>query len=47
MICAISRTKLGLGINIAPDDVDLAEVVGDTVDQLRAAHPGRRINFLH
>lgn len=44
-LCDFNRTKLGLGINIAPNDVDLAEVVGDTVDQLRAAQPDRRIDL--
>lgn len=44
-LCDFNRTKLGLGINIAPDDVDLADVVGDTVDQLRATHPDRRIDL--
>ncbi|WP_454741978.1 ATP-binding protein [Cupriavidus necator] len=44
-LCDFNRTKLGLGINIAPADVDLADVVGDTVDQLRAAHPTRRIDL--
>jgi signal transduction histidine kinase len=44
-LCDFNRTKLGLGINIAPEDVDLAHVFGDAVDQLRAAHPSRRIEF--
>jgi len=44
-LCDFNRTKLGLGINIAPGDVDLAEVFADEVDQLRAAHPGRRIDL--
>lgn len=44
-LCDFNRTKLGLGINIAPDEVDLAEVVGDAIDQLRAAHPTRRIEL--
>jgi len=44
-LCDFNRMKLGLGINIAPNDVDLANVVGDTVDQLRAAHPDRRIDL--
>ncbi|RZF26683.1 sensor histidine kinase [Paraburkholderia sp. UYCP14C] len=42
-LCDFNRTKLGLGINIVPGDVDLAEVLADLVDQLRAAHPGHRI----
>ncbi len=43
-LCDFNRTKLGLGINIAPNDVDLAKVVADTVDQLRAVHSDRRID---
>lgn len=42
-LCDFNRTQLGLGINIAPNEMDLANVVVDTVDQLRAAHPDRRI----
>jgi signal transduction histidine kinase len=42
-LCDFSRTKLGLGINIAPQEINLAEVFTDMVDQLRAAHPGRQI----
>jgi len=44
-LCDFNRTQLGLGINIALADVDLANVVGNTVDQLRAAHPDRRIDL--
>ncbi|TDF62919.1 sensor histidine kinase [Cupriavidus sp. L7L] len=44
-LCDFNRMKLGLGINIAPIEIDLAHVVGDTVDQLRAAHPDRRIDL--
>ncbi|SOY58658.1 sensor histidine kinase [Cupriavidus taiwanensis] len=44
-LCDFNRTKLGLGINIAPAAIDLAQVFGDAVDQLRAAHPGHRIEF--
>lgn len=44
-LCDFNRTKLSLGINIAPIEVDLTHVVGDTVDQLRAAHPDRRIDL--
>lgn len=44
-LCDFNRTKLGLGINIAPSKVDLAGVFGDAVDQLRAAHPDRRIDL--
>ena len=44
-LCDFNWTKLGLGINIAPSAVDLAGVIGDAVDQLRAAHPDRRIDL--
>lgn len=44
-LCDFNRTKLGLGINIKATDVDLAPVCSDAVDQLRAANPGRKINF--
>lgn len=40
-----NRTKLGLGINIASADIDLATVVADELEQLRGAHPGRRIEM--
>lgn len=44
-LCDFNRTKLGLGINIAPRELDLAEVFADEVDQLRTSHPGRRIEL--
>ena len=34
-----NRTKLGLGINIAPTNGDLAHLFAEELDQLRAAHP--------
>jgi signal transduction histidine kinase len=40
-----NRTNLGLGLKVVPCDVDLANVVGDELEQLRAAFPGRRIEF--
>jgi signal transduction histidine kinase len=40
-----NRTKLGLGINVAPTHADLAAVFADEVEQLRGAHPGRRIEL--
>lgn len=36
-----NRGKLGLGLNIAPVEIDLADVVVDEVQQLRIANPGR------
>ncbi len=44
-LCDFNRTQLGLGINIDPNPVDLANVVADVVDQVRAAHPDRRIDL--
>jgi signal transduction histidine kinase len=40
-----SRTKLGLGIRVAPAPVELAALVADELDQLRAAHGTQRIEF--
>nr|WP_315593682.1 sensor histidine kinase [uncultured Cupriavidus sp.] len=40
-----NRAKLGLGIDIAPDDTDLTRVIGDGVDQLRGAHPDHLIEL--
>lgn len=40
-----NRTKLGLGINITPRDVDLSQLVASELDQLRSANPGRRIDL--
>ena len=40
-----NRTKLGLGINIAPTDVDAALLIADEVQLLRAAHPNRVIDL--
>jgi signal transduction histidine kinase len=38
-----NRTKLGMGIDIAPTDVDLAALFGDELEQLRAAYPNRQL----
>ena len=40
-----NRTKLGLGINIARANVDLAAAFADELEQLRATHAGRRIEL--
>ena len=40
-----NRTQLGLGIKVLPADIDLAEVLADELEQLRGAHPSRRIEF--
>jgi signal transduction histidine kinase len=38
-----NRTRLGLGINITPAEVDLAVLFANELEQLRAAHPDRRL----
>ena len=40
-----NRIMLGLGINVALADIDLAAVFGDELEQLRGAYPGRQINL--
>jgi signal transduction histidine kinase len=40
-----NRTKLGLGLRVVPNDIDLAQELGTELDQLRAVHAGRQIEF--
>jgi len=40
-----NRTKLGLGINVIPTHINLADVLADEVEELRAIHPDRQIEF--
>ncbi|SKC88405.1 sensor histidine kinase [Paraburkholderia hospita] len=40
-----NRTRLGLGINIAPTNVDLAQLVADELDLLRVVYPDRQIDL--
>ena len=40
-----NRTKLGLGIRVAPSDLDLAQSVIDEVEQFRATHAQRQISL--
>ena len=40
-----NRTKLGLGIAIAPASVDLAKQFAEELDLLRAAHPDHRVDL--
>jgi signal transduction histidine kinase len=40
-----NRTKLGLGLTIAPSTIDLAEAFAGELEQLRVAHPGRQIEL--
>ncbi len=41
-----NRTRLGLGIAIAPTNVDLATLFAEELEQVRAAHPDRRLEFV-
>lgn len=38
-----NRTRLGLGINVIATNVNLADVLADEVDELRAIHPAGRL----
>lgn len=40
-----NRTKLGLGIHVKPMNVNLADVIADELDELRAIHPDRQIEL--
>jgi len=40
-----SRTQLGLGINVAPHPADLGDVCSEELDQIRGAHPARRVEL--
>lgn len=40
-----NRTKLGLGINVRPTSINLADVFADELDELRAIHPDRQIEL--
>lgn len=40
-----NRTNLGLGLKVVPYEMDLEKAAADELDQLRAAHPHRRIEF--
>jgi signal transduction histidine kinase len=40
-----SRTKLGLGIRIAPTDVDVEKLFADELKQLRAGYPDHRLEL--
>lgn len=37
-----NRTNFGLDLHIAPSKVELAQLYGDSLAQLRTAHPDRR-----
>lgn len=40
-----NRSKLGLGINVSPALINLATLLSDELDQLRAIHPDRQIEL--
>jgi signal transduction histidine kinase len=40
-----NRTKLGMGINVTPTSINLADVLADELDALRAIHPDRQIEL--
>ncbi|MCP3709813.1 sensor histidine kinase [Paraburkholderia sp. CNPSo 3274] len=40
-----NRTKLGLGINVSPTHTNLADVLAEALDELRAIHPDRQIEL--
>ena len=40
-----NRTRLGVGINIAPTDVDLELLFAHELDQVRAVHPDQRVEL--
>lgn len=44
-LCDFNRTRLGLGINVVPEKIDLAEVLADELDELRTAHPGSQLEL--
>lgn len=40
-----NRIKLGLGITVHPAPFDVADLFADELDELRAAHPDRRLEL--
>ena len=44
-LCDFNRTRLGVGINVIPTSVNLADVLADELDELRAIHPERQIEL--
>ncbi|MBC8752627.1 MULTISPECIES: sensor histidine kinase [Paraburkholderia] len=44
-LCDFNRTRLGLGINVMPTSIDLARVLADEIDELRAVHPDRQLEL--
>lgn len=44
-ISDFNRSKLGLGLNVVPNDVDLADVLAEELDELRSVHPDRQLEL--
>lgn len=44
-LCDFNRTRLGLGVNVIPKSVNLADVLAEELDELRAIHPDRQIEL--
>ncbi|MCC8402307.1 sensor histidine kinase [Paraburkholderia sp. MMS20-SJTN17] len=40
-----NRTRLGLGINVIPTSINLADVLADELEELHAVHPDRQIEL--
>jgi signal transduction histidine kinase len=40
-----NRTRLGLGINVIPTDINLADTLADELDEMRNIHPDRQIEL--
>jgi len=41
-----NRSKLGLGLSVVPESIDLAQALASELEQLRSAHSGRHIEFV-
>lgn len=44
-LCDFNRTRLGLGISVIPKRVNLADVLAEELEELRAIHPDRQIEL--
>ena len=44
-LCDFNRTRLGLGVNVIPTRVNLADVFAEELEELRAIHPDRQIEL--
>ena len=41
-----NRSRLGLGINVAPTNINLGHLFADELDQLKVVHPHRRVDLV-